>query len=111
MMRILLYCLPIIYRDNMYIIAKTNGRASRQGCSAIIIFSTYWDRGALPIFFNLLLIAIRADAFHHIVDVMERKALWNVHHRHTLVLKAIRFLALFAIEMHMLVGVMRTAAT
>lgn len=23
-MRILLYCLPIIYRDNMYIIAKTN---------------------------------------------------------------------------------------
>ena len=62
-------------------------------------------------FFNLLLIAIRADAFHHIVDVMERKALWNVHHRHTLVLKAIRFLALFAIEMHMLVGVMRAAAT
>ena len=82
------------------------------------------DKDALPLsyfqpagkevfylFFHSLLIAIRACAFHHIVDVMERKALWNVHHRHTLVLKAIRFLALFAIEMHMLVGVMRTAAT
>ena len=65
----------------------------------------------LYLFFYLLLIAIRADAFHHIVDVMERKTLWNVHHRHTLVLKAIRFLALLAIEMHMLVGVMRAAAT
>ena len=73
----------------------------------MIIFSTYWT----SIFPQSLLIAIRACAFHHIVDVMERKTLWNVHYRHTLVLKAIRFLALLAIEMHMLVGVMRAAAT
>ncbi len=31
MMRILLYCLPIIYRDNMYIIAKKKRRLHEWG--------------------------------------------------------------------------------